>query len=131
MNNFPVPDFLKSLDTLARKSDFLWTSATGKDTILLTAMLVQLDEGLPALPGLFSELDPLEKMGKMHKALDSFNFVEMHLFPGSSGLFFRRSTLRAELSLPWQTDLFLDDPLHNAVSEISWGFNLHSLLSFF
>ena len=53
--------------------------------------------------------------------LDSSNFVEMHLFPGSSALFSKRVTLRAELLLWWKKDLFLGDALHNTVSEISWG----------
>ena len=40
----------------------------------------------------------------MHMPLDLSNFVEMHLFPDSSGLFSKKSTLGAELSLWWQTD---------------------------
>ena len=52
--------------------------------------------------------------------LDSSNFVGMHLFPDSSGLFSKRCTLGAELLLWWQTNLFLHDPLHNVVSEIYW-----------
>ena len=41
MSYFPLLDFLKGLATLAAKSDFLWTSATGMDAMLVTAMLVQ------------------------------------------------------------------------------------------
>ena len=78
------------------------------DTTLVTAMLVQLEEGLLALSGKY----PLGKRGEMHAPLDSSYFVEMHLFPDSSGLFSKRSTLGVELSLWWQTDLFLDDPSH-------------------
>ena len=58
------------------------------DTTLVTAMLMQLEEGLLALSGLFTELNPLGKMGEMHIPSDSSNFVEMHLFPDSSGLFY-------------------------------------------
>ena len=49
MSDFPLLDFLKGLATLATKSDFLWTSATDMDTMLVTAMLVQQEEGLLAL----------------------------------------------------------------------------------
>ena len=49
MSDFTLLDFLKGLATLATKSDFLWTSATDMDTMLVTAMLVQQEEGLLAL----------------------------------------------------------------------------------
>ena len=84
---------------MATKSVSLWTSATAMDTMYVIAMLVQLEEGLPALSGLFSELDPQRKRGEMHMPLDSSNIVEMHMFPGSSSLFFKRSRLGVELSL--------------------------------
>ena len=104
MSDFPLLDFLKGLATLATKSDFLWTSATDMDTMLVTAMLVQQEEGLLALSGLFFGNRPTRQKGEMHMPLDLSNFVEMHLFPDSSGLFSKKSTLGAELSLWWQTD---------------------------
>ena len=82
MSDFPLLDFLKGLATLATKLDFLWTSIAGMDTMLVTAMLVQLEEGLPALSVLSSELDLLGKRMELHMLLDSSNFVEMHLLPG-------------------------------------------------
>ena len=63
MSDFPLLDFLICLATLTTKLGFLWTFATCMDTRLVTAMLMQLEEGLRVLSGLFSELDPLRKRG--------------------------------------------------------------------
>ena len=99
--------------------------------MLVTAMLVQLEEGLLALSGLFSELYPLGKRGEIFTPLDSLNFAEIYLFPEPSNLFSERSTLGVELSLWLQTDLFLYDPLLNAVSKISLDLNSIRCCPFF
>lgn len=79
--------------------NFLWTFETSTDTMLVTAMLVQLKEGLLTLSGLFSELYPLGKREEIFIPLDSSNFAEIHLFPEPSNLFSERSTLGVELSI--------------------------------
>ena len=40
MSDLPLRNILKGLATLATKSNLLWISATGMDTILVTAMLM-------------------------------------------------------------------------------------------
>ena len=77
MSNFPLLDILKGLATLATKSDFSWTSATGMDNIPVTAMLVQLEEGLLAFCRFFSELDPLGKRRRWGGGEDGYDkFLE-------------------------------------------------------
>ena len=72
MSDLPLRNILKGLATLATKSNLLWISATGMDTILVTAMLMYLEEGLLALSGLFSEMDPLGKRGERHMTFRFF-----------------------------------------------------------
>ena len=53
MSDFLLLGFLKVLPTLAPKLDLFWISATGLDTMLVIAVLGELEEGLPALSGFF------------------------------------------------------------------------------